>query len=157
MKTKDVRSSLYDIPPQVRRTDAIQAFDSMEFALVEIEDQDGLIGVGFSYTIGKGGRAIKQIIDQYLIPIVLQEDPNNIDRIWRRMWMETHWIGRGGIVGFGIAAIDIALWDPKGKSSGVPLHSLLGDSNRTELDVYASLIFYKEMANTLLQKMLAMF
>ena len=51
MKTKDVRSSLYDIPPQVRRTDAIQAFDSMEFPLVEIEDQDGLIGVGFSLSL----------------------------------------------------------------------------------------------------------
>ena len=135
MKTKDVRSSLYDIPPQVRRTDAIQAFDSMEFPLVEIEDQDGLIGVGFSYTIGKGGRAIKQIIDQYLIPIVLQEDPNNIDRIWRRMWMETHWVGRGGIVGLGIAAIDIALWDLKAKRANLPLYQLLGGA-KSEVPVY---------------------
>ena len=43
MKTKEVRSLLYDILPQVRRTDAIQAFDSMEFPLVEIEDQDGAL------------------------------------------------------------------------------------------------------------------
>lgn len=55
MKIKSVRTSLYDIPPQVQRTDAIQAFVSMEFPFIEIEDADGVIGTGFSYTIGKGG------------------------------------------------------------------------------------------------------
>lgn len=125
MKVKAIRSYLYDIPPQVRRTDAIQTFSSMEFPLVEIEDEDGIIGTGFSYTIGKGGQAIKQVIDQYLIPIVLEEDASNIDRIWQRMWLETHWIGRGGVVGLGMAAIDIALWDLMAKRTGLPLYPLI--------------------------------
>jgi len=56
VKTKEVRSLLYDILPQVRRTDAIQAFDSMEFPLVEIEDQDGLTGAGFPTLSEKMGR-----------------------------------------------------------------------------------------------------
>ena len=135
MTIKAVRSSLYDIPPQVRRTDAIQTFESMEFPLVEIEDEDGRIGVGFSYTIGKGGVAIKQIIDQYLIPIILDADPNNIDRIWQRMWMDTHWVGRGGIVGLGIAAIDIALWDLQAKRADLPLYQLLGGA-KSRVPVY---------------------
>jgi L-alanine-DL-glutamate epimerase-like enolase superfamily enzyme len=135
MKIKAVRSYLYDIPPQVRRTDAIQTFSSMEFPLVEIEDEDGIIGTGFSYTIGKGGQAIKQVIDQYLIPIVLEEDASNIDRIWQRMWMETHWIGRGGIVGLGMAAIDIALWDLMAKRTGLPLYQLLGGA-KAKVPVY---------------------
>ncbi len=135
MKVKAVRSYLYDIPPQVQRTDAIQAFVSMEFPLVEIEDEDGVVGVGFSYTIGKGGQAIKEVIDQYLIPIVREEDASNIDRIWRRMWMETHWVGRGGIIGLGMAAIDIALWDLMAKRAGLPLYQLLGGA-REAVPVY---------------------
>ena len=135
MTIKAVRSYLYDIPPQVRRTDAIQAFESMEFPLVEVEDEDGRIGIGFSYTIGKGGEAIKQIIDQYLIPIILDADANNIDRIWQQMWMDTHWVGRGGIVGLGIAAIDIALWDLQAKRADLPLYQLLGGA-KSRVPVY---------------------
>ena len=58
MKIKAVRTSLYDIPPEVERVDAIQTFVSMEFPFIEIEDADGVVGTGFSYTIGKGGEAI---------------------------------------------------------------------------------------------------
>ena len=54
MKIKAVRTALYDIPPEVERVDAIQTFVSMEFPFVEIEDTDGVVGTGFSYTIGKG-------------------------------------------------------------------------------------------------------
>ena len=135
MKIKSVRTALYDIPPQVQRTDAIQAFVSMEFPFIEIEDTDGVIGTGFSYTIGKGGEAIKQIIDSYLTPILLEEDASNIDRIWNRMWMETHWVGRGGIVGLGMAAVDIALWDLLAKRAELPLYQILGGA-RSSVPVY---------------------
>ena len=135
MRIKKVRTALYDIPPQVKRTDAIQSFVSMEFPYIEIEDEDGVVGIGFSYTIGKGGEAIRQIIDAYLTPILLEEDASNIDRIWNRMWMETHWVGRGGIVGLGMAAVDIALWDLKAKRAELPLYQLLGGA-KSKVPVY---------------------
>ena len=135
MRIKAVRTALYDIPPQVERTDAIQAFVSMEFPYIEIEDEDGVVGTGFSYTIGKGGEAIRQIMDAYLTPILLEEDASNIDRIWNRMWMDTHWIGRGGIVGLGMAAVDIALWDLMAKRAELPLFQLLGGA-RSKVPVY---------------------
>ncbi len=135
MKIRAVRTALYDIPPQVERVDAIQAFVSMEFPFIEIEDVDGVVGTGFSYTIGKGGAAIKQIMDAYLTPILLEEDAANIDRIWQRMWMETHWVGRGGIVGLGMAAVDIALWDLMAKRAELPLYQLLGGA-RASVPVY---------------------
>ncbi len=135
MRIKAVRTALYDIPPEVERVDAIQTFVSMEFPFIEIEDADGVVGTGFSYTIGKGGKAIKQTMDAYLTPILLEEDASNIDRIWNRMWMETHWVGRGGIVGLGMAAVDIALWDLMAKRAGVPLYQLLGGA-RSAVPVY---------------------
>ena len=45
MKIRAVRTSLYDIPPEVERVDAIQAFVSMEFPFIEIEDADGVVGL----------------------------------------------------------------------------------------------------------------
>ena len=51
------------------------------------------------------------------------------------MWMETHWVGRGGIVGLGMAAVDIALWDLMAKRAGVPLYQLLVGA-RSAVPVY---------------------
>ncbi len=52
---------LVDIPPKVRRTDAIQSFVSQETPIVAITDSDGAIGTGYSYTIGTGGSSVMRL------------------------------------------------------------------------------------------------
>ena len=55
------------------------------------------------------------------IPIVLKKDPRLIELLWKEMWKATHYAGRGAPVSFAIAAVDVALWDLKGKCLNEPL------------------------------------
>ena len=54
------------------------------------------------------------------------EDADLTERLWRRMWKAHHYAGRGAPVSFAIAAVDVALWDLKGRRLGAPLWRLLG-------------------------------
>ena len=52
--------------------------------------------------------------------LLLGEDPNEIDRIFDKLWWALHYIGRGGIASFAISAVDIALWDLKSRRANQP-------------------------------------
>ena len=57
---KIIKAELYlvDLKPKVKRTDAIQAFESQETPILRLTTEDGLVGEGYSYTIGTGGSSI---------------------------------------------------------------------------------------------------
>src|SRR5439155_23784685 len=95
-----------------------------------LETRDGLSGFGFTYTIGPGGHAIKSLIDTTMRENLIGEESHQITHVWDRMWRATHSVGRGGISTHAMAAVDIALWDLKGKEVGKPLHWLLGGERR---------------------------
>ena len=54
------------------------------------------------------------------------EDPSRIEALWEKMGWAVHYPGRGGVASFVIAAVDIALWDLRGRKTGMPLWRLLG-------------------------------
>ena len=65
----------------------------------------------------------------------------NIEKIWEKIYRTTFWgLGGGTIISAGMSAIDIALWDIKGKALGVPVYQLLGGKTNEKLRVYASQI-----------------
>ncbi len=97
-----------------------------EVVLVKLQTECGLAGHGYTYTIGCGGSAIQSLIEGDLKCVLLGADANCIEDIWDRMWWRLHYIGRGGLVSFAMSAVDIALWDLKGKREGLPLWKLLG-------------------------------
>ncbi|MCB1469654.1 MAG: mandelate racemase/muconate lactonizing enzyme family protein, partial [Rhizobiaceae bacterium] len=71
--------------------------------------------------------------------VIIGEDPRNIELIWERIFRTTFWgLGGGTVVNAAISAIDIALWDIKGKSLGVPVWQLLGGKTNDNLRTYAS-------------------
>src|SRR5262249_9271045 len=57
---------------------------------------------------------------------LLGEDPARTEQLWERMWWRLHYVGRGGLAAFAIAAVDIALWDLRARRQGTPLWRLLG-------------------------------
>ena len=115
-----------DLKPKVKRTDAIQSFDSQETPFVRITDADGATGLGYSYTIGQGGPAIMSLLKETLIPQLLGREAEEIERIWRDLLFSTHATSVGAITSLSLAAIDTALWDLRCKRAGLPLWRMLG-------------------------------
>lgn len=123
-----IEAYMVDLVPKVRRTDAIQSFDSQQTPLVRITDSDGAQGVGYSYTIGQGGPAVMSMLRDTLLPQLVGVDANNIERIWRSLLFSTHATSVGAITSLALAAIDTALWDLRCKRAETPLYQMLGGS-----------------------------
>jgi L-alanine-DL-glutamate epimerase-like enolase superfamily enzyme len=79
-------------------------------------------------------------VERRLAPIVVGRDPSDAPGAWQAMRDATFWDGNGGIVTFGISAIDMALWDIAGRIAGRPIHALLSDRDPTPLPACASTI-----------------
>ncbi|MDF1775232.1 MAG: mandelate racemase/muconate lactonizing enzyme family protein [Rhizobiaceae bacterium] len=117
---------MVDLKPKVRRTDAIQSFESQETPMVRIRDADGVIGTGYSYTIGQGGPAIMSLLRQTLVPRLVGREAEEIEGIWQSLLFSTHATAVGAITSLALAAIDTALWDLRCRKAGLPLFRLLG-------------------------------
>jgi L-alanine-DL-glutamate epimerase-like enolase superfamily enzyme len=127
MIIKSVETKHYRLPLSHPMTDATHGIMThFEVVMVILETDTGLIGIGYTYTIGQGGAALKSLIDKELNPLLVDADPTCIDKIWEQMWSHLHYIGRGGLVSFAISAVDVALWDLKGHKEEEPLWRLLG-------------------------------
>lgn len=69
------------------------------------------------------------------------EDPRRIDYLWTKLYRDLNFLGQAGPVMSAISAIDIALWDIKGKLLGAPVYDLLGGAYRKQIQLYANYWF----------------
>ncbi|MDL5363391.1 mandelate racemase/muconate lactonizing enzyme family protein [Halalkalicoccus sp. NIPERK01] len=122
---RTIDTSLYRVPNEQTLEDATQSFDTLEIVALTAESDGGHRGLGFTYTIGRGGATIKRFLDDELVPL-LEGQPVAPRAVRSVLRDETTFIGREGISEFAIAAIDIAVWDLLGKHAGLPLCELLG-------------------------------
>jgi L-alanine-DL-glutamate epimerase-like enolase superfamily enzyme len=107
--------------------------------IVRINTDEGISGFGEAgLAYGKGWRAGYGMVQDFA-EVVIGMDPMNIEQIWETIFRKTFWgMGGGTIVSAGMSAIDIALWDIKGKALGVPVYQLLGGKTNDNLRTYAS-------------------
>src|SRR5260370_3282290 len=105
--------------------------------MVYLDTDAGHRGLGLAYTLGGGGRALKVITDDDLAPLVVGEDPLDHERLAAKVYWRLQTIGRSGLVVQAYSAVDLALWDLKGKIAGLPLYKLLGGA-RESAPVYAA-------------------
>jgi L-alanine-DL-glutamate epimerase-like enolase superfamily enzyme len=110
-----------DLVPKTVRTDAIQSFATQETPMVRIHTSDGIVGTGYSYTIGTGGSSVIGLLRDHLAPRLLGRDPLDIEAIWKSLFFATHATAVGAITSLALAAIDTALWDVKCLAAGRPL------------------------------------
>ncbi|MCW1950115.1 MAG: mandelate racemase/muconate lactonizing enzyme family protein [Octadecabacter sp.] len=129
---KSIKTQLFNVPLAEVLTDAKHG-DHTHFELITttVTLDDGTEGTGYTYTGGKGGHAIFAMIEHDLTPFLIGQDAANPAALYDAMLWHIHYVGRGGIASFAISAVDIALWDAKGKTIGEPLWKMAGGaSNR---------------------------
>ncbi|MFO1070616.1 MAG: mandelate racemase/muconate lactonizing enzyme family protein [Geminicoccaceae bacterium] len=126
---------MVDLIPKVVRTDAIQAFTSQETPIVRITDSDGVVGTGYSYTIGTGGSSVVRLIHDHLAPELIGRDAEMIEQIWKSLLFKTHATAVGAITSLALCTIDTALWDLRCQRARLPLHQAAGGA-QTRLPLY---------------------
>lgn len=137
MILEDLRADYYRIPLAVTLSDSTHGdMSAFELVTVRLRDAEGAEGLGYAYTVHVGGRAVHSLIEHDLKPLLLGEDADRIEALWQKMWWRTHFIGRGGLAGFAIAAVDVALWDLAAKRAAKPLWRHLGGHD-SQVPAYA--------------------
>ncbi|GAB2916177.1 L-rhamnonate dehydratase [Paralcaligenes sp. KSB-10] len=159
MKVVNIRARVFEwkgktVPPQPHfctnamsllwdRGDSMGTFRFHGWTVVEIETDDGHVGIG---NVALAPRIAKQIIDQYLSPLVIGQDPFDYEYLWQRMYRSTLAWGRKGVAMAAISAIDIALWDLMGKATGRPVFKLLGGRTKEKIPCYASKLYRRDLS-----------
>ena len=129
-KIESIEARLFRVPlPKVMVDAKHGAHTHFELITATVRTADGREGVGYTYTGGKGGHAIRAVLEHDLAPALIGKDAAEIDAIYDAMWWHIHYVGRGGITSFAISAIDIALWDLRGKREQLPLWKMAGGAS----------------------------
>ena len=144
MKIKDVVCQLLRIPAVEKKTAS-----SQDAILVRIRTDTGLEGIGEADSQPEVVRAIidapfSHNIACGLREILIGENPLETERLWQKMHRKTMYFGRSSVTITAMAAIDMALWDLKGKHFGEPIHRLLGGKQHGKILAYASILFGRD-------------
>ena len=123
MRITEVRAVTCDVPvPRPIILGDIR-YDSRDYVVVEVLTDAGISGIGF----GMARYApVAQIVETNLRPLLIGQDPLMTERLWDRMYHLNLLISQRGIYMRALSAVDIALWDIKGKAAGLPVWKLLG-------------------------------
>ena len=104
------------------------------FVTLIVETSDGLRGIGDA-TLNGRELAVASYLTDHVIPCLIGRDAHRIEDIWQYLYRGAYW-RRGPVTMSAIAAVDMALWDIKGKVAGLPLYQLLGGAAREGAMVY---------------------
>lgn len=105
------------------------------FVTVKIITNKGIYGLGDA-TVNGREMAVVAYLEEHVVPCLIGRDPSNIEDIWQYLYKGVYW-RKGPITMAAIAAIDMALWDIKGKVANLPVYQLLGGKSRTGVTLYA--------------------
>ena len=140
---------------QVLRVPAVEkkTASSQDVVLVRVVTGDGIEGIGEA---DASPEVVKAIVDAPfshniacgLREILLGENPLETERLWQKMYRRTQYFGRSSVTIAAMSAVDMALWDIKGKVFGQPIHRLLGGKQHERIKAYASILFGRDGADT---------
>jgi L-alanine-DL-glutamate epimerase-like enolase superfamily enzyme len=137
MKISGVRSTIVALPADEPLAGAAEnPGGTRPIVTVEVETDDGLVGLGVTYFGGSLTGTLKSAIDE-LGALMVGEDPHRVEAVAAKLRAAAGSAGPGGIFNLAISALDTALWDIRGKALGLPLWKLLGGA-RERVPSYAS-------------------
>ena len=105
------------------------------FVTLKIETDEGIYGLGDG-TLNGRELAVASYLTEHIIPCIIGRDPFQTEDIWQYLYRGAYW-RRGPVTMTAIAAVDVALWDIKGKALNTPVYNLLGGKSREGVLVYA--------------------
>ena len=107
-----------------------------EYLFVEVNTDEGVTGWGeITTTTQAANRALATIV-RGLDAVVVGEDAGQIERLWHKVFRTFTYMGSRGAACEALSGLDIALWDIRGKSLGIPIFELLGGAVRTDVPLY---------------------
>jgi len=137
MKIQQVKTNIVRLPAEEPLVGAPVAASMMrEYLTVQVLTDDGVEGIGVTGFGGKIMRALKATVDDFG-ELIKGDDPRCHERVAAKLRAASAPAGPGGVATLALAAIDIALWDIRGKAFGLPVARLLGGL-RDRAPAYAS-------------------
>ncbi|MFV0405682.1 MAG: mandelate racemase/muconate lactonizing enzyme family protein [Propioniciclava sp.] len=133
---QSVTVHLVGMPVPGGLADATRTVGSIGYTVVRVLTTCGIEGIGVTYH-EVGGAATKSLIDTAIGPQLIGRNPFDTEVLWNEFFAYLRGVGRKGLALAALSAVDIALWDIKGKALGLPLYQLFG-GGRTSVPVYAS-------------------
>jgi L-alanine-DL-glutamate epimerase-like enolase superfamily enzyme len=141
MTIRSVRARLLEATPEAGVVFGAGSFTTYSMVLVEIDDDSGHVGHGEA-AARRGGEMTAAAVEALLAPVLLGEDPHNIEGLWVRMVQQLRpWGHVSGVVMEAVSGADTALWDLVGKIEGRPVWQLLAGAGRAQVPVYASSVY----------------
>src|SRR5579864_8903680 len=104
------------------------------FITLKIVTDEGIYGLGDA-TLNGRELAVASYLADHVLPCLIGRDPADIEDIWQYLYRGAYW-RRGPVTMSAIAAVDMALWDIKGKALNTPVYNLLGGKSRDGVLVY---------------------
>ena len=118
----------------IEKVDVFVAAPGRNFVTLRITTSDGVTGLGDA-TLNGRELAVAAYLRDHLAPLLIGRDPARIEDTWQYLYKGAYW-RRGPVTMTAIAAVDVALWDIKGKVAGLPVYQLLGGRSRDAVMVY---------------------
>jgi L-alanine-DL-glutamate epimerase-like enolase superfamily enzyme len=148
MKITHVVCQVLRIPTVEKKTAS-----SQDCVLVRVRTDSGLEGIGEA---DSSPEVVKAIVDAPfshnvacgLRELLIGEDPLETQRLWQKLYRRTMYFGRRSAAITAMSAVDMALWDLKGKHFGQPIHRLLGGKYHDRIQAYASILFGRDGRET---------
>src|SRR5260370_5802296 len=104
------------------------------FVTLKLITEDGIHGLGDA-TLNGRELAVASYLSDHVIPLLIGRDARRIEDLWHYLYKGAYW-RRGPVTMAAVSAVDVALWDIKGKSLNVPVYQLLGGASRDAILVY---------------------
>jgi mannonate dehydratase len=104
------------------------------FVTLELVTEDGVSGLGDA-TLNGRELAVAAYLSEHLVPLLIGRDARRIEDTWQYLYKGAYW-RRGPVTMAAIGAVDMALWDIRGKTLDVPVYELLGGASREAVTVY---------------------
>ena len=109
------------------------------WTLFKIETDSGIHGWGEA--TNWPGSPLIEAACKHVGDFIIGQDARRLDYLWTKVYRDMNWLGQAGPLLSAISAMDIALWDIKGKAAGMPVYDLLGGLYRKKVQLYANYWF----------------